>query len=208
MDDMTKKILMFVGFFIVLIPILFGVYKMTSKPAEPPKPVALNVTEKDWIRGNKNAKNILVEYSDLQCPACKAYEPVVTNVMAKYKDKVKLVYRHYPLPMHQNSVNASMAAESAGLQNKFWEMHDLLFEKQDEWSELKDPTEKFVSYAQSLKLDTKKFKDNLKNADLKKKVDAQIASGDSVLVNATPTFFLNDLPLDGNSLNNLDSLLK
>ena len=99
----------------------------------------------DWIRGNGEARAVVVEYSDFQCPACAAYEPVVDRMLEELGDQVVLVYRHYPLTsIHNNAQLAAQAAEAAGLQGKFWEMHDQLFLQQTVWSEVKDPTDMFV----------------------------------------------------------------
>jgi protein-disulfide isomerase len=85
----------------------------------------------EWVRGSATSTTILVEYSDFQCPACKAYEPLVEQMVAKYGDRVAFVYREFPLyQIHVNADAAARAAEAAGKQGKFWEMHDLLFANQ------------------------------------------------------------------------------
>jgi len=79
------------------------------------------------IKGNSNASVTLVEYSDLQCPACAAFQPVVDQLMTDLGDDVKFQYKHFPLPIHQNALSAAIAAEAAGQQSKFFEFHDILF---------------------------------------------------------------------------------
>ena len=80
------------------------------------------------VKGNPNADVVLVEYSDLQCPACAAYHPVVKEVVEQYSDEIRFEYKHFPLPMHPYAIQAAVAAEAAGQQGMFFEFHDLLFE--------------------------------------------------------------------------------
>lgn len=104
-------------------------------------PVKKNVEIGDAaVRGEQNAKITIVEYSDFQCPYCERSFPVMNQILDDYRGKVKLVYKHLPLSFHPNAQQAAEAAECAGEQNKFWEYHDLLFEKQQEWSPLTPQT--------------------------------------------------------------------
>lgn len=134
----------------------------------------------------------IVEFSDLQCPACRGAQSTISQVMAAFGDKVRLVYRHYPLyQIHKNAGVAAVASEAAAEMGAFWKFHDILFEKQDDWAELSDPTEKFIEYATSIGLDGVKFKELLSNKDLEDRVQADVAAGNGLGVNATPTFFVN-----------------
>lgn len=152
-----------------------------------------NVSEGGHARGNDDAKVALVEFSDFQCPACKAAKPNVDRVLSEYKGKVKLVYKHFPLTsIHKNGVAAAVASEAAGKQEKFWEIHDVLFEKQDEWSVSDTPNDLFKKYAADLKLDEKAFSDALNSQELEKKVMQEEDEGVKNGVNATPTFFVNN----------------
>lgn len=145
----------------------------------------------DQVKGTKDGKLTLIEYSDFQCPACGTYYPIVKQIQLDYKDLL-FVYRNFPLKsLHQNAENAAHAAEAAGRQDKFWEMHDLLFERQKEWSDQKDITQIFDKYAQELKLDVKKFEQDRTSQEVKKKIEADSKSGSAAQVQATPTFFLN-----------------
>lgn len=99
------------------------------------EPIAL--LETDQVKGKENASVTLIEYADFQCPACASYAPVVEQLEENYGDRVRFVFRHFPLiSIHKNAYAASVATEAAGAQGKFWEMHDLLFERQSEWSRL------------------------------------------------------------------------
>lgn len=152
------------------------------------------VRENSQRIGSESAKVVLVEFADFQCPACRAAHPAVQQAIAEYPEDVLLVYRHFPLPMHKNAKAAAYAAEAAGLQSKFWEMHGLLFEGQEEWSEESDPMPTFISYAESLDLDMDKFTADAKSEAVENKVNADQIDGTMLGVNATPTFFLNGKP--------------
>jgi protein-disulfide isomerase len=99
---------------------------------------ALLVKGDSHMTGQTNAKVTFVEFGDYQCPACALVAPMIKNVLSEYKDNkdVNFVYRHYPLPQHTNAVPAAMAAEAAGEQGKYWEMHDRLYENQKDWERL------------------------------------------------------------------------
>jgi len=146
----------------------------------------------DWIKGAPLAdtKVTLIEYSDFQCPACGAFYPVVKKLSQEFKN-ISVVYRHFPLPQHGNAKPAAQAAEAAGRQGKFWEMHDLLFENQTVWSNSETAEEIFAAYAQTLELDMTKFKTDYNSPETLAKIEADYQSGVSE-VDGTPTFFLND----------------
>lgn len=150
------------------------------------------VTDQDWTKGPKDAKTVLIEYSDLQCPACRAYLPTLKSLAEKNADKLLVVYRHFPLKQtHRNAELAARFAQAAGKQGKFWEMHDVLFEKQTEWSSEGDPKKLFIEYAASLGLNTDQLTQDADSATIKQEVEGQYQSGLRAGVDATPTFFLN-----------------
>lgn len=155
--------------------------------------LADSVTASDWVRGTLDAPSLLVEYSDLQCPACGNYYPLLKRLESEVGDQVAVVYRHFPLTgLHKNALAAARAAEAAGKQGKFWEMHDLLFERQQEWSGDQDPAAgRFLSYAAELGLNRDEFKKYQIASDVKKAVADDIDGGNRSRVNSTPTFFLN-----------------
>ncbi|MDP2630175.1 MAG: thioredoxin domain-containing protein [Candidatus Uhrbacteria bacterium] len=155
------------------------------------------VDASDHVRGNELAQKTLVEYSDLQCPACKAYYPILKDVEKEFGTTVRIVYRHFPLTqIHKNSLAASYATEAASKQGKFWEMHDMLFEKQELWSSGENVAETFVGYAKELGLDTEKFKTDMGSQDVKDRVKRDMNSGTAAGVPGTPTFFLNGKQID------------
>jgi len=146
----------------------------------------------DWTRGAENPKVTLIEYGDFQCPACRVYEGVVEQLREEFKDTLSFGYRHFPLvQIHQNALLSAKASEAAGLQGKFWEMHDILYEKQSEWSDSTNGKEIFTGYAKNMSLDVVRFEKDLENSELTKKIEADYREGLRIDVSATPTFFVN-----------------
>ena len=153
----------------------------------------------DHVEGNKDSKVILVEYGDFQCPSCGGDYPNVKTLMDEYGDRIALVFRNFPLTsIHPNARAAAAAAEAAGLQGKYWEMHDLLYGEQNSWSSLdaSKRVDAFVAFANRLSLDSTKFKADLSNADVNTKIAFDISLGKAKSVSATPTFLLNGEKLD------------
>lgn len=146
----------------------------------------------EWTRGKESARAELVEYLDFQCPACQAYYPVIKQLMADFPDDLKVTYAYFPLTnIHQNALPSAYAAEAAGRQGKFWEMADLLFEKQTDWSQVSDPENLFSDYAAAIGLDTERFITDFSSPATKEEVEAQRQSALSMKLAGTPTFFLN-----------------
>lgn len=164
-----------------------------------PKTLSVPANDSDWFEGGKDASVVLVEYSDFQCPACAAYFPVMKGLQEAFGDTLKIVYRNYPLTsLHPNAQLAAQAAEAAGIQGKFFVMHDLLFGNQKTWSAEADPTNTFVGYATSMGLDIEKFKTDLRSDETFRAVRDDLRSGDDSNVDSTPTFFLNGVQIEKN----------
>lgn len=149
----------------------------------------------EHVYGNSNSKVLLVEYADFQCPGCNSSYPVTKKVIEKYKDKIGFIFRNYPLTSaHPNALAAAAAAESAGLQGKYWEMHNSLFENRASWVELSGSTrtENFVKLASDIKgLNIEKFKADLENPNIRKKIDYDMALGKKDSVGGTPAMYIN-----------------
>lgn len=193
----TKSIVMFV---VVTLGLLLGVGALLWQFGQATeKPVADIAGEYTHVKGE--GEIVLVEFSDLQCPACLAVQAPLKQILAKYEGKVKLVYRHFPLiSIHKNAQAAAYASEAADMQGKFWEMHDLLFEKQQEWGELENPQEKFGEYAQSLELDLTKFMADLESQEAKDRVSVDLLAATRNRLGGTPTFFLNGVKVEFNQI--------
>lgn len=146
----------------------------------------------DHTIGSATAKVQLLEYSDYQCPACGFFYPITKQIAERYKDRVSFTVRHFPLEnLHKNALAASEAAEAAGAQGKYFEMHDKLFEGQKEWSDLADPVPTFATYAGQIGLDVAKFTSEVNAKKYESAIRASYARGIGLGVNSTPTFFLN-----------------
>ncbi len=149
------------------------------------------VTVVDHIKGNPEAAVTLTEFSDFQCPACASFQPVVTELMAQYGDRLRFEYKHYPLPIHNYAQQAAVAAEAASQQGKFFEFHDTLFQNQQQWSTSATPQALFVQYAKDLGLDVEKFKMHQNSSVLRDEVRKDLAEARELGLTGTPTFFLN-----------------
>lgn len=170
--------------------VLLSIYG-NGKPATTPL-LANAITATDWVAGAPTATVELVEYSDFQCPACGFYYPWVKQLQAKFASQLKFAYRYFPLSsIHKDAQLSAEAAEAAGQQGKFWEMHDKLFDNQAVWSESDSAESIFSGYAKDLGLNITKFATDLKSDATSARVAADYDNGTSIGVNHTPTFFLN-----------------
>lgn len=143
-----------------------------------------------------SAKVTIVEFLDYECEACGASHPVVKQVLDEYKGKVNFVVRNFP--NHFNSILAANAVEAAGEQGKYWEMHDKVFENQQEWAEKKTPqTDFFIKYATDLGLDVAKFKDAIESGKFTDKITRDKNEALTLGVDATPTFYVNGVKTVG-----------
>lgn len=150
------------------------------------------VSVETHIKGNPDAQVRLVEYSDFQCPACAQFFPYVEEIMNQYGDQIALEYRHFPLiNIHPYAVPAAIAAEAAGQQGKFWEMHNKLFEEQSVWSRSNNREAYFIQYAEELGLDVDLFKQHLGSSVIADAVKASYQDAVAKGLRSTPTFFLN-----------------
>lgn len=188
------KRFLFWGIALIVIALSFwgiGRWATNTTPDYENKTVS-EVTDGDWIKGNSDSDVILMEYGDFQCPACASYQPIVKQLAEEFGDRIGIVYRHFPLrSIHAKAQLSGQAAEAAGLQGKFWEMHDLLYERQTTWVEDRNHEDLFVGYAQELELDTDKFKQDMNSSITKNKVDGDYLSSVNAGLNSTPSFFLN-----------------
>ncbi|HVG38244.1 MAG TPA: thioredoxin domain-containing protein [Pyrinomonadaceae bacterium] len=134
----------------------------------------------------------LEEFGDYQCPPCGALHEEMKKLNPSYRQRVRLIFRNFPLPtLHANAVDAARAAEAAGLQNRFWEMHDRLYDEQKKWE--KDPNARqiFTDYARSLGLDVGRFTHDLDSMQVNTRIQQDVNRGQSLGVGGTPTIYLN-----------------
>ena len=145
------------------------------------------------------ARVVITEYSDLQCPKCGQAAPIVKNLLSAYPKDVRLVFHHAPLKQHKWAVAAAQAADASGLQEKFWEYADALFSKQTEWSAATDPKPLFAGYAKDLGLDVARFTKDVDSSSVVEMIQKEKAHADALEIPATPTFFINDRMLVGDT---------
>lgn len=185
--------------------VFFSNHKNATAPTSNGKPTS-------HIIGDGKSGVTLREFGDYECPICGDFYPTVKQVQAKYNTQIYFQFSNLPLTsIHPNAFAAARAAEAAGMQGKYFQMHDLLYTNQSEWAQSATPTTFFSNYARSLGLDVNKYTtdyasaqvNNAINADLAvfpKLVTAATGSYDATKDMATPTFFLDGKKLDNNSL--------
>lgn len=163
----------------------------------------------DHVYGNADSKVVLIEYGDFQCPGCGSAHPIVKEVAEKYKDDMALVFRNFPIStIHPNARVAAASAEAAGLQDKYWEMFDTIFENQSAWENANtaDRGNIFAGYAREIGLDEDQFKLDIASSQVETKINYDLALGRKQNVNSTPTFFLNGEQIDQETYGTVESL--
>jgi protein-disulfide isomerase len=178
---------------VILLVAVFGVFKMAKAPVAGVAGSIPEISAMDQARGPKDAGVVLVEYSDFQCPACGSFYPVVEDLNKELDGKILFVYRHFPLPQHPDALLAAEAAESAGLQGKFWEMHDMIF----------------TGYAGTLGLDMARFNSDVSSSEVRDKIEIDLRGAIKANINSTPTFYLNGKKMEGfNSYDEFKNLVR
>jgi len=153
------------------------------------------------IRGPASAPVTLEEFGDFQCPPCGKLSDPINQLEREYRPRLRVIFRHFPLPIHAHAREAALASEAAGLQGRFWEMHDLLYREQSVWSEAGDVGPLFNSYAGMLRLNVDRFKKDMESEQVEEHVASDQKHGAALGVSTTPTVFLNDRALPPTSLN-------
>src|SRR6266508_6905667 len=148
------------------------------------------------VRGNPDAPVTLEEYGDFQCPPCGMFAAFLQQLEKEYDSRLRVVLRNFPLLMHEHAREAALAAEAAGLQGHFWEMHDVLYREQAFWSYAPNARGLFESYAGTIGLNLDQFRKDIDSEKAKERVDSDHARGDSLGVKLTPTIFINNQPVD------------
>lgn len=188
-----KNIPLLIGTILAMIALVVGVAVIFSKKANAPIEMTRVVGDTTNATGSAQPIATLVEFSDFQCPACAAAYPLVKEIVDKNLEKMRFVYRHYPLPQHQNAQLAALAAETAASVDKFWQYHDVLFEKQSEWQGLSndDAIKKFADYAQAIGIPSELMQQSLKTKTFEQRVLKDMSDAGALGVSSTPTFYLN-----------------
>lgn len=173
----------------------------------------------EHIEGQGKDNVTLVEYGDYQCPYCGEYYSTLKQVQAEYNQQIFFQFRNFPLvSIHQNAFAGARAAEAAALQGKFWQMHDLLYDQNQiyynsnqtikGWVGASDPTTVFNQYAQQLGLNVAQFKNDYGSTKVNDLINADMNKGNSLNINATPTFFLDGKQVSvNNSVSSFESII-
>lgn len=208
--DFISRNKVFIGIIFVTLVLLFGgVFLMSrgSSSTTAPKQASADIlapkdSEKTsgivngvYQPATSSATISLVEFGDYECPACGAYHPFVKQLLTDLSGKVTFVFRNFPLSQHANALISAYAAEAAGAQGKFWQMHDKIYETQNSWSTSTDAKDIFVGYAQNLGLNMDQFKKDIDSQATKDKVQKGEDDGNLVGLTETPTFYLNGVKM-------------
>jgi len=180
-----------VGFIAIVIVGLIGYALFNSTSVDIEDQTDLVNTEA-WAKGPSDAVVTLVEFADFQCPACSSYHSVITELVEKFPNDLRIEFRYFPLVnIHSNAALSARGVEAAGKQGKFWEMHDILFQRQDEWSRSAKAKDLLEDYATEIGLNLDQYKIDIKSRVVKNKVDSDLRYGQDLGVNSTPSFFIN-----------------
>ncbi len=195
-----KRLLPFALIVIVLIAAVAGGWILlrssqqsrNSNKATPDPALEVLGADPPHIRGNVNAPVTLEEFGDFQCGSCGAYYPELKKIEAEFGDRLRVIFRELPLvPTHEHALLAAQAAEAAGLQGKFWEMHDKLYENQKTWTEARDLVPVFVDYAKQIGLNPDQFMKDLNGDKVAMRIFQDGKRAHAFNLRSTPTFFVN-----------------
>lgn len=144
------------------------------------------------FKGGQAAKVVIEEFADYECPTCATLHPTVQQIQAAFGDRIKIIFRNFPLmQIHPKAYDAAVAAEAAGLQGKFWEMQNQLFTNQQFWKTSSDHRKTFEEYAQKIGLDVQKFRNDMSGIEAKERVDKDLERARAINVGSTPSFYIN-----------------
>jgi protein-disulfide isomerase len=208
-----KNLPLLLGTIIGTLLLVVGVAVLFSNSAKPRLvDQALLVGDARHVKGATTPKVTVVEFSDLECPGCKGYQPIVQQLLQKYPNDLQLIYRQFPLvQIHPYAQRAAQYAETAGTFGKFWEFADLMFTEQDTWAQSKDQKEaeqKFDEYVAKLQIDKNEFQKRIESQEVLDKVQKDISDGNKLGVNGTPYFFVNNQAIPAPQLvETVDSLM-
>lgn len=206
MKDFFNSNKVFIGVTLATLLLLFGgIFLFTkdgsSSPASKKISPDILVPSGTYVTGgivngvyqeaSKTAVLTLVEFGDYECPACSAYSPLTKQILSEFAGKINYSFRNFPLSQHKNALVSSYAAEAAGLQGKFWQMHDKLYESQSEWAISSNARETILGYAKDMGLNMTQFAIDIDSGKVKDKVTKDLGDGNLIGINSTPTFYIN-----------------
>lgn len=183
--------------FVGLLTLVGGVllYRAKLPPVltiSPAQAAANNLAETTHIRGRPDSPVTLEEFGDMQCPPCGKLAEPVAQLEKDFRGRLRVIFRHLPLATHANARDAALATEAAGMQGRFWPMHELLYREQAVWSQAPEVRALFASYAGTIGLDVERFKKDLESDAAKARVAADEKRAEALQISTTPTIFLNN----------------
>lgn len=201
---MDRKVqLWLIGGFVVVVIAVVAIAAIASNgaPTSSSSFIATTVppiTSADHVTGDATSSVSVIEYGDFECPACGEWEPLMEQMRATYGSRVEFVFRNFPLyQIHPFAMIGAQAAEAAALQGQYWQMHDLLYKDQAQWtantslSPAQVISQFFDGYAQSLGLNVTQFDTDINSSSVQARVQRDLSSGNAAQINHTPTFFVN-----------------
>lgn len=200
---MDRRFLGILGGIIIIFIIIFAATQHSSNNSSGSNNSSnssSNVTH--HVEGQSKAGVTLQEYGDYECPICEAYYQPLKQVFDQYQQQIFFQFSNLPLvQIHQNAFAGARAAEAAGMQNKYWQMHDKLYDNQSEWVSSSDPLSIFSTYAQQIGLNVSQFKTDYASSKVNNAINADLAAFDKTgKEHATPTFFLDGKFIDNSQL--------
>lgn len=192
---------------LVIAAIITGAVVLSNQKSDNNDP-SQSAQKSDNVYGNPEGVVTLTEYGDFQCPACGQFYPILKQVKEQFKDNLRFEFKHFPLSqIHPNAIAAHRAAESAAKQGKFWEMHDMLYEGQAQWSSITNPGPVFEQYAAQISLDIEKYQADVAASDTIAIINADVAEGKEKGAAGTPTFLIDgELITDLTQISSAESL--
>lgn len=187
---MDKRFAIIIG---ALVALFIGIFVFTGSSDESTSTGTAKSQRSQNYYGKLDSKVTLTEFVDYQCEACYAYYPYVKQLKEKYKDSVRFEIRNFPIEAgHQYARSAARSAEAAARQNKFWEMHDKIFEGQKTWERSQDPKlQYFDAYAKEIGLDMTKYQSDYASLVVNNMINTDLADVKKLGGTGTPTFILN-----------------
>lgn len=186
---MSNRFLLILGV-LVLGFIGFLVFQKNDDQGAPGGNGDIQASQHTLGKGTKGVT--LLEYGDFQCPSCAQFYPIIEQVKEKYGDEITFQFRHFPLTqIHQNAMAAHRAAEAASNQDKFWEMYDILYGRQNIWSQAQNAALIMEDYATELGLNVEQFKTDFQSSAVNDVINADLSAGQAIKVSGTPTFVVN-----------------
>src|SRR5215470_16367644 len=200
----------------LLASVIFAVYVSRSRPSRAGSATFEDRFEKERLpttgaeppnaRGSDNSVVTLEEFADFECPACGKFYPIMKSIENEYGNRIRVVFREFPLSQHVHAMPAARAAEAAGRQGKFWEMHDLLYQDTETWTKAPNVAVKFEEYAKRIGLDVERFKHDQVTEEVKRRIMLDHVRGVSMKLHSTPTLYLNGQELPWEQMKSVEEL--